>query len=535
MKNIIFILLNVIIAFHSVKAQKGINFNKAYPGGGKLLMYVDSSAKNIYYSNVFPNQSNTSFSYLPEVKNISFQINFRKSVNTAAYRYTILVDDKPLVVNKSVDRAQLVETHAGGDEEVFSSTTIGKFAIEGKVITILAYSIETPLLIDRAVFYGKPIPKAKIKAFEKLFKTDEGVDYSHITNPKYKTDLTFNENDEEINIVKDRTDIDYIYYTSIKDKRTNEVIFESTSWQYGGYIDEKNQFSPYLKVAKRIFKKSGDYEIIIRPSKFAQYGMPTKEMEKYTSRYTLSITLDEENYTQRQMLIFGFTAAGVLGGFFASIAIYMRKQANKKLANQSKQKEIAQVQLNSVRSQLNPHFLFNALAGIQNLMNKNEIDNANRYLSKFARLTRNVLDNKELVSLTEEKTLLDDYLQMEQLRFGFQYSINASADLDTENIEIPAMLLQPFVENAVKHGIAEKRNSGEIKVDFEKQAFNLLLKITDNGSGFDTTQTYDGLGLALSKNRISLLNTVYKDMPFILNIQSDTNGTMITITLSQWL
>lgn len=84
---------------------------------------------------------------------------------------------------------------------------------------------------------------------------------------------------------------------------------------------------------------------------------------------------------------------------------------------------MAKLKLNSIRSQLNPHFLFNALAGIQNLMNKNEIDNANKYLSKFARLTRNVLDDKELASLSQEKTLLNDYLQMEQFRFGFKYEL----------------------------------------------------------------------------------------------------------------
>src|SRR5690606_26635686 len=121
-----------------------------------------------------------------------------------------------------------------------------------------------------------------------------------------------------------------------------------------------------------------------------------------------------------------------------------------------------------------------------NLMNKNEIDNANKYLSKFARLTRNVLDDKELISLSQEKTLLDDYLQMEQLRFGFTYEINHAGNLDLDNIEIPSMLLQPFVENAVKHGVAQNASDGKVIVTFIKQANDLVLTVTDNGSGFDT-------------------------------------------------
>ncbi|SFG31787.1 Histidine kinase-, DNA gyrase B-, and HSP90-like ATPase [Pontibacter chinhatensis] len=126
-------------------------------------------------------------------------------------------------------------------------------------------------------------------------------------------------------------------------------------------------------------------------------------------------------------------------------------------------------------------------------MNKNEIDNANKYLSKFARLTRNVLDGQELISLAQEKTLLDDYLQMEQLRFGFQYEINHAEALDLENIEIPSMLLQPFVENAVKHGISQKATAGKINITFSKQANDLVLTVTDNGNGFDTEKKSNGL------------------------------------------
>jgi len=539
MKKIIFILFNLIIVVSNVKAQKGINFSGSYPGGGKLLMYVDSSAKNVYYANVFPNQPNTSFNYLPDVNNVSIQINFRKTINIGDYRYTIIVDDKPVAVNKSINKAKLIDTHAGGDEELFSTTTLGTFPVNGKVITILGYSIETPLDVDRSVFYGKPLPKAKIKTFAKRFKTDKGVDYSHIIDPKGATKLTFTEKDDELTIVKDKSDIDYIYYTSIKDKQTNKIILESTSWQYGGYVDETNQYSPYLKFDKSIFKKSGDYEIIIQPmikwTNCRNCDISTKEIEKYTARYTLSINLDEENFTQKELFTYIGYSGALLGIFVGLIGVYIKRRNKKKLLVEQQQKEISKSKLEVVRSQLNPHFLFNALAGIQNLMNKNEIDNANRYLSKFARLTRNVLDSKELVSLTEEKTLLDDYLQMEQLRFGFQYKINASLDLDTENIEIPAMLLQPFVENAVKHGIAEKGNSGEITISFEKQVLDLVIKISDNGKGFDATQTYNGLGLALSKNRISLLNTIYKTTLFVLDIQSGINGTVVTITLTQWL
>lgn len=534
MKKIIFIFLGFFIALSTVNAQKGINFSRHITAGGKLLMCVDSLANNIYCSNVFPNQPNTSFNYLPEVNNVSISINFRKNINIQHYRYTILVDNKPIVVKKSIDMSLLKDTHAGGDEEVFSTTTLGIFPIKDKVITTLIYSIEKPQDIEKSVFYGKPIPRAKIQGFSKLTKDEKGFSYSWITDPKVKTNLTFAKNDLELQIVKVRSDIDYIYYTSIKDKKTNKIIFESTAWQYGGLIEE-HEFLPNLKIDKNVFKKSGDYEIIIQPSSLARFNMPPKEMEKYTARYTLSITLEEENYTKKELLIYTFIAALSIGLVFLVILYFYKKRNKKKLAENEQQKNMAKLQLNSIRSQLNPHFLFNALAGIQNLMNKNEIDNANKYLSKFARLTRNVLDDKELISLSQEKTLLDDYLQMEQLRFGFKYEINCSENLDLTNIEIPSMLLQPFVENAVKHGISKKAADGKISITFMKQAKDLVLTVTDNGNGFDTEKKNNGLGLLLSNSRIELLNSIYKENRFTLAIQSTTNGTKISLTLTDWL
>ncbi|QIL41214.1 sensor histidine kinase [Pedobacter sp. HDW13] len=534
MKKIVFTFLSFIIALATVNAQKGINFNRIYPAGGRLLMCVDSSAKNIYYANVFPNQPNTFFSYVPEVSQVSISINFGKNINIQHYRYTIISDNKPLVVNELINEALLKDTHAGGDEEIFRSAILGTFPVKGKIITVLVYSIEKPLDIEKSVLYGKPIPKAKIKGIRKRFTIDKGVDYSWITEPKDITKLIFTEKDDELTIVKDRSDEDYIYYISIRDKQTNKIIFKSTTWEYGGIVDE-HEFLTNVKIDRNIFKKSGDYEIIIQPSSFSRYNMPQKEMEKYTTRHTLSITLAEENYSKRELFIYAFIVALLIGLVFLVVLYFVKKRNKKKLEENEQQKNSAKLQLNYVRSQLNPHFLFNALSGIQNLMNKNEIDNVNKYLSKFARLTRNVLDDRELISLSQEKTLLDDYLQMEQLRFGFTYEIKHAENLDLAIIEIPGMLLQPFVENAVKHGISKKAADGKIIITFVEQGNDLVLTVSDNGNGFDTEKKHNGLGLQLSNSRIALLNNIYKENRFTLAIQATHNGTKISLTLTDWL
>ncbi len=529
MKKTIFTFFIFIVALSSVYAEKGIDFSHNYAAGGKLMMCVDSSAKNVYYNNIFPNQPHTSFNYLPEVSNLSIKIYFRKDDNIQHYRYTILIDDKPMVVNQSFKNKQMKDIKM---PELFKFTELGVFSIKGKIITTLVYSIEKPLAIEKSVFYGKSIPKAKIKGFGIRDVSKKGVEYNWLNDPKEKTNLPLTKKTDEIIIVKDRSDFDYLYYVSIRDKQTNKTIFESTAWQYSGIV-EAHEFLPYLEIDKNIFKKSGDYDIIIQP--FIKNNKSPKDIKKYTTIYTLSISLDEENYTKKELLTSTLITAFSIGLAFLVILYFIKKRNKKKMAEKERQKTTSKLQLNSIRSQLNPHFLFNALSGIQNLINKNEIDNANQYLSKFARLTRNVLDDRELISLPQEKTLLEDYLQMEQLRFGFKYELNCSENLDLANIEIPSMLLQPFVENAVKHGISQKATDGEINITFEKQINNLVLSVTDNGNGFDTEKKNSGLGLQLSNSRINLLNNVYKENRFTLAIQSNAKGTIINLTLIDWL
>ena len=546
MKKTIFTILSLMFALSTVYSQEGIDFNFSYGAGRSLEMFVDSAAKNIYYSLQFPNQPNTAFNFLPDVNIISLRFNFKKTTDIAAYRYTILVDDKPTDVNKTFDTAKIFNTQRpdnnpfGTNLEEVNSINLGNFLIKGKVIKILAYSVEKPLDTYTYIFYAKPIPKAKMTGLGKRFAVEQGVQYKYIHDFKTQTNLRLTTKDDEITIVKDRTEIDYIYHAVIKDNKTNKIIYESTSWQYGGHLDTAYQLAPYIKFDKSIFKKSGEYEISIQPminwTNCLDCNMSPEEIEKYSSKYLITVDLEEEaTFTAAELGIYIGATCAFVGAFAGLTMTYIKRKNKIKLAAEQQQKQLAQLQLSSVRSQLNPHFLFNALAGIQNLMNKNETDNANKYLSKFARLTRNVLDNKELISIAQEKKLLDDYLQMEKLRFGFQYDITSSEDLDTENTEIPAMLLQPFVENAVKHGIAEKRNKGKIEINFEKQTANLILRIKDNGQGFQTDNEYNGLGLTLSKERVTLLNSLYKETPLILDIYSDKTGTAVSIKLTEWV
>ncbi|TCD00307.1 sensor histidine kinase [Pedobacter psychroterrae] len=224
----------------------------------------------------------------------------------------------------------------------------------------------------------------------------------------------------------------------------------------------------------------------------------------------------------------------IIGGI---IFLRYHKRSKERLQKSAQEKQLASLKLKSIRSQLNPHFMFNALTSIQNLINKNNIEEANFYLSKFAGLTRQVLDsnNEELISLDEEVKLLNDYLQMEQLRFNFKYEILVDENLNQANIEIPAMLLQPFVENAVKHGISGLKELGTLSIKMMADSNDLLLIIEDNGKGFSEKEDNMGYGLKLSEERITLLNQLYKEQPLSLHLKPGNTGTLVTIRLSNWI
>jgi two-component sensor histidine kinase len=143
--------------------------------------------------------------------------------------------------------------------------------------------------------------------------------------------------------------------------------------------------------------------------------------------------------------------------------------------------------LKSIKAQMNPHFFYNALNTIQSFIFTDDKRNAATYLSKFSKLTRTILEmsEKETVSLTEEIDALTLYLEIEQVRFenDFTFSITKQENLNTDVARIPSMIIQPYVENAIKHGLLHKKGQKELKIDFSISNAVLMVKVSDNGIG----------------------------------------------------
>jgi ligand-binding sensor domain-containing protein/two-component sensor histidine kinase len=192
---------------------------------------------------------------------------------------------------------------------------------------------------------------------------------------------------------------------------------------------------------------------------------------------------------------------------------------------------ISEFKMTALRSQMNPHFIFNAIGSIQHYILKNEVKQSYNYLSKFSMLIRNILNNsrQEFISLTQEINTLRLYIELEQIRFThpFQFKIEIDEALDME-MDIPTMLIQPYVENSIWHGLMPKESDGLLELTFKKVDDSMLVIIRDNGMGrkiTDPAKKHVSKGMSITEQRINILATTSKKQ-FVTNIidLKDENG-----------
>jgi len=503
----------------------------ALTSGLNLGLTVDANTKWIEYHNVLPNRPLDNYVFLNGTKKIGL-IAFIPKGDIKNYRYNIIQDDSIYLATNAIPKGAAKNLGYNNRIEI----NLGAFAVENKKLTIETYKVTERNRVKTTTIYDKEFKPAIVLITELGITNGKGQSAVRMENLKDGFKFKIHDNKETINSIIigiKQTDLTFIYNVYVKNISTGKIVSVSNNWIYDFFHDKSESAIPNIRIDASFFEDPGNYEISIIPKLPSGFHIKSFPEKATTIHFTVLKSDVMYSYTILVTIIIKLI---FLISIIAGIIIYSNRRRNKKaLFEQKKLSDIAQVQLSAVRSQLNPHFLFNALSGIQNLMNKNNIDQANRYLTKFARLTRNVLNSNEMINITEEAALLDDYLQMEQLRFGFTYHIDIDKNLDAENTEIPSMLLQPFVENAVKHGIAGLGADGKIDIRIVKNDKNLELSVTDNGNGFDTAKENTGIGLTLSKKRIDLLNTIYKGSPVLLDIKSGVSGTTIKITLTQWL
>nr|WP_314495783.1 histidine kinase [uncultured Chryseobacterium sp.] len=205
---------------------------------------------------------------------------------------------------------------------------------------------------------------------------------------------------------------------------------------------------------------------------------------------------------------------------------------------QIKNKKIA---LQSLRREMNPHFIFNSLNSVNQFIATNNELEANQYLTKFSKLMRGVMENsaEDFISFQQELDLLQNYLALEKTRFAdkFDYEIEVDENLNQQNLQIPGMMVQPFLENAIWHGLRYRSEKGFLKLRFQKESQHLKIGIEDNGIGIEESKKQktvhqknrEGRGMKNTLERIRLLNDLYKKDITCL-IKDSENGVLVEIT-----
>ena len=214
-----------------------------------------------------------------------------------------------------------------------------------------------------------------------------------------------------------------------------------------------------------------------------------------------------------------------------------KQRAEQKQRESEFERKVSDAALNSLRSQMNPHFIFNCLNSIKLYAVENNQDAATGYLGKFSRLMRLVLENSksDRITLKQEIETLQLYMEMEAMRFKekLRYEINMADNVDMDYIEIPPMLIQPYIENAIWHGLMPKEDGGTIVVSFSCQDNNLAITVTDNGVGraraaelrSKSITGHKSFGMSITHQRIELINQMYNtNMSVVVNDLYDGQG-----------
>ncbi|MBT7000482.1 MAG: histidine kinase, partial [Prolixibacteraceae bacterium] len=204
-------------------------------------------------------------------------------------------------------------------------------------------------------------------------------------------------------------------------------------------------------------------------------------------------------------------------------------------------RKLRELELTAIRSQMNPHFLFNSLNSVQNLVQQNKGREAHLYLADFAGLIRKVLQNseKEEVSLAEELEMTEQYLNLEKLRFDFDFKISVNENIDANNTMVPAILLQPFAENAVIHGLQSKPENRRLKIDILKESTGIKVIIEDNGIGRDAAKKIakakNGKGSKMIQERLKILQEKQgeKYSLEIIDLSGEKTGTRVEIFIPE--
>lgn len=325
--------------------------------------------------------------------------------------------------------------------------------------------------------------------------------------------------------------------TEIGSKYQIEICSRLLATAYEKIGNLKNSIR-YLKISQ-VYKDSIFNEASLRHITVVRAKHEADKSKYQIQQLNNETSLQKELISQQQktILYFSFFVLAFIAG---SILIYRQIKLNTGYKSILMQQRL-------LRSQMNPHFIFNALSAIQVYILENDMENSSKFLSHFSRLMRQVLHNsqREYVSLEEEKNMLNYYLKLQQLRFPQPFIFNIIVDKDIKEAItlIPPMITQPFVENAVEHGLRSVEKNGLVEVRFLHDNNTLIIEIEDNGIGLANAQIlnnggakHESMATRITNERLQVIERMTKKQCSltITDLHSDTaqkSGVLVKIRI----
>lgn len=346
-------------------------------------------------------------------------------------------------------------------------------------------------------------------------------------------------------LCKTGIDLTKFYISKGQNNRAQQQVDQVQNWIKGkGLVDlEEELLDLQYQIYKNQNNQKAALEVMEQKSKFLiskvedlvesnanniSQSYELFEMERELQRVDYENRIEQMKVRRRTYVFIALGILFLLTTLLAYVAFQNQKNKNiilKKTAEEDQLRSenlVLEKELDALRSQMNPHFLFNSLNSINDYIMHQEPRLASKYLTRFSKLMRVILNNskKKFVTLEEELEAIDLYMAMEKLRFSdkFDYTITTAENVPKSEFLIPAMLLQPYLENAVKHGIKNMEGQGKITVDISAIAADQLkIVIYDNGVGREKAMEIKNkqdkfrksYGLEITSDRIDLLNKIY--------------------------
>jgi len=399
----------------------------------------------------------------------------------------------------------------------------------------------------KALVYAKDKPEAVIKIkneIAKVYAEDNQFDKALAINEKLLTDAR--KNNDYTTEIKQLQSLSSLYFEKKEPEKAIASLKEAynISFEKGNSAEAKKSLSSLIQYYKT--KGQNKESMALYEQFFENFEKLIRSDTTLIDAKTFQITEDkirqlEKEKTLKDELIskkntFNYFLIGsvvllLLLFLFIVKALYSIKIKNKEIA------------LQSLRREMNPHFIFNSLNSVNQFISENKELEANKYLTSYSNLMRNMMENsnKDFISLDKEVEQLKKYLDLEHLRFQdkFDFEIIVDEALDAERVFVPNMILQPHLENAIWHGLRYLNEKGFLSLRFDLKGGKINVTIEDNGIGLTKSRElkttnqkiYESRGLNNTKERIDLLNELYKkNISFKISEKAgEEKGTVVEI------